>query len=152
MPHSTLKSTATPKTLQLPKLPRTIQFASATIAPACASLLAVAPAFADPNATVTFNGIQYKINYQTIQWDSISFSKAAQPWWGSETNARFFASALSQPGVLPGANPLFGGAIGPSVGFQEQSATLIRVAYGDTSNQNTGIADNGINTLIRSYA
>jgi hypothetical protein len=127
-------------------------FASATLAPACAILLAVAPAFADPNATVTFNGIQYKINYQTIQWNSITFSKAAQPWWGSETNARFFASALSQPGVLPGANPFFVGIIGPSVGFQEPSATLLTVAYGVRSNQSTYTYDNDINTLIRSYA
>jgi uncharacterized protein YhjY with autotransporter beta-barrel domain len=151
LPRSTLKSTATPRTLQLPKLARTILFASASLVPAGASLLAVAPAFADPNATVTFNGIQYQINYQTIKWSEVTFNKTAQPWWGSEANARFFASALSQPGVLPGANPTFRGIIGPSVGFEEPSATIITVAYGFRSNQSTQLSPNDINTLVRSY-
>jgi hypothetical protein len=128
-----------------------LQLASTAGALSFAAALCTLPGRADPNAAVTADGYRYQINYQNTSWNSITFNKAIQPWWGDETKARYFARQLSIPGTLPNANPLFGGALGPSLGYSEPNSSSIRVAYGFRDGSDPGTSDNDV-SLVRSYA
>ena len=84
------------------------------------------PSRANP-VTVTVGGVSYAVTYENLQYNTSSkFNSSDMPWWGSQSLAGQFASAVgSQLGV-----PVFG-SLGPLFGWQDNGSGRVSVWFYD---------------------
>jgi hypothetical protein len=101
-----------------------------------ALLLFAGSASANPVTTVSAGGKYYSVTYQNFSYSGSTptFSATQMPWWGDQTLARQFATAVDTKLGLPNT-----GGYGPFFAYASSNYVNIQVLYAANVNDNLAL-------------